>query len=192
MPQARRIGVLKDFRQDRPDLEQQYQDEMARVDTERRAIAAGPYPGVGAAHLDLYQMFAWRNWQVIRSGGRSALVLPRGALSGASLGEWRRTILGGGAFESVVFIVNARGWIFDNVHNSYTIGLTVAAKTTDHIVRVAGPFGNEQEFVAGANTLADVPGDEFVSWSSSAAFPLLPDSLSTRNWSGRCPVGVVT
>ena len=62
----------------------------------------------------------------------------------------------------------------------YTIGLTVIAKGGERVVRWAGPFANEKEFLAGAGELAEVPGDEFVSWSNTAAFPLIPDPVSAR------------
>lgn len=180
MPTKKRDAALAAFRASRPDLEGEYESEIERVRAMAEAVSSGPFIGLGAAHLDLYQAFGWRNWQLLREGGRSALVLPRGALSGSALAAWRRTILSDGAFESVVFVVNAGGWIFDNVHNSYTVGLTVTAKVGDHVVRFAGPFSSEKDFLLGENDLADVPGDEFVSWSSTSAFPLIPDPVSAQ------------
>ncbi len=178
MPAAQREKALAAFRGRRPDLEAEYEAEIDRVKAMSDAVSAGPYASLGAAHLDLYQAFAWRNWQLLRRGGRSALVLPRGALSGSGLKQWRQTVLSDGAFESVVFLINTGGWIFDNVHNSYTVGLTATAKTGDHIVRFGGPFSNEKDFLAGQSDLADVPGSEFRTWSSSFAFPLIPDRTS--------------
>lgn len=178
MSAAKREKTLDAFRESRPDLEAEYEAEIERVRAMSVAVSSGPYAGLGAAHLDLYQAFAWRNWQLLRRDGRSALVLPRGALSGSGLQRWRRTILASGAFESVVFLINTGGWIFDNVHNSYTVGLTVTAKTRDQVVRFAGPFSNEKDFLAGESDLADVPGEEFASWSSTCAFPLIPGRIS--------------
>ena len=177
MPQKQRIAALDAFRVSRPDLEAEYEQDQRRVLALNAVIKRGPFE-LGSGDTDLYQAFAWRNWQLLRTGGRSALVLPRGALSGSGMARWRRRILAKGAFESVVFLINAGGWIFDNVHNSYTIGLTVTAKTSDDAVRFAGPFSNEKDFLAGASDLADVPREEFASWSSNAAFPLIPDRKS--------------
>jgi hypothetical protein len=179
-PTKQRDAALAAFRANRPDLEAEYEAEIERVRAMAVAVASGPYKGLGAAHLDLYQAFGWRNWQLLREAGRSALVLPRGALSGSALAEWRRTILAAGAFESVVFIVNVGGWIFDNVHNSYTIGLTVTARTANRIVRFAGPFSSEEELLVGASELTEVPGEEFAEWSSTVAFPLIPDLVSAK------------
>lgn len=179
-PQAKRIPMLKAFRERRPDLEQEYERDIAQVEDVRRAIAAGPYAGVGAAHLDLYQMFAWRNWQLVREGGRTAVVLPRGALSGASLAEWRKTVLSKGSFADVCFLLNNQQWVFPEVHPQYTIGLTVTEKGGDRIIRWCGPFANEKDFRMQSHNLASVPADEFVNWSDSAAFPLLPDTQSAE------------
>lgn len=178
-PQAKRIPMLNEFRSNRPDLEQQYQDEITSVEEVRRAIATGPYPGVGAAHLDLYQMFAWRNWQLLREGGRAGVVLPRGALSGASLAEWRRTVLAEGAFADVCFIENTRRWAFD-MEPRYTIGFAVTAKGGDHVVRWSGPFTNEKDFRRLAANLAEVPAEDFAHWSDTAAFPLVSEPKSAE------------
>lgn len=177
MPTKQRDATLAAFRASRPDLEKQYQAEIERVRAMAAAVSSGPYAGLGAAHLDLYQAFAWRNWQLLRGGGRSALVLPRGALSGSALAGWRREVLALGSFADVCFIENAGRWAFD-MEPRYTIGLTVTGKSGERVVRWAGPFANQKDFLAGAGELADVPADEFVSWSNTAAFPLIPDPVS--------------
>lgn len=179
MPTKQRDAALAAFRASRTDLENEYEAEIERVRAMAAAVASGPYVGLGAAHLDLYQAFAWRNWQLLRADGRSALVLPRGALSGSALAEWRREVLSHGSFADVCFIENAGRWAFD-MEPRYTIGLTVTGKGGEQIVRWAGPFANQKDFLAGAGELADVPGEEFASWSSTAAFPLIPDPVSAQ------------
>ena len=47
-------------------------------------------------------------------------------------------------------------------------------------MRWSGPFSSEKDLLTGANELAEVPGDEFVSWSNTAAFPLIPDPVSAE------------
>lgn len=178
MRQQERERALAAFRASRPDLEEAYDSEVSTVKKMAEAVAAGPFPGIGAAHLDLFSAFGWRNWQLLRAGGRAAVVLPRGALAGSGLSQWRQTIFKEGTFENVVLLVNTGGWIFGNVHNSYTVALAVIAKGTSDEVRFAGPFHNQKDFLNGADDLAAVPVDEFVTWSSTAAFPLVPDSTS--------------
>ncbi|MCA0308854.1 MAG: hypothetical protein LCH87_16095 [Actinobacteria bacterium] len=179
MPTRQRDATLSAFRASRADLELEYQEEIERVRAMAEAVSSGPFAGIGAAHLDLFQAFAWRNWQLLRSRGRFGLVLPRGALSGSALTEWRRAVLADGAFADVCFIENTGRWAFD-MEPRYTIGLAVAEKGSEHAVRWSGPFSNERDFLAGASDLADVPGDEFASWSSTAAFPLIPDPVSAQ------------
>ncbi|ABM10424.1 Eco57I restriction-modification methylase domain-containing protein [Paenarthrobacter aurescens] len=178
MRQRERDAALKAFRESRPDLEGEYQRDLLAVKETSEAVGSGPFPGIGAAHLDLFSAFAWRNWQLLRQGGRVGVVLPRGALAGSGLIEWRRTILMQGSFVDVCFLVNNQQWLFAQVHPQYTVGLTVLARGEDHVVRFAGPFYNQRDFLAGASDVAEVPAEEFQSWSPSAAFPLIPDPAS--------------
>lgn len=180
MRQAQRIAALEAFQANRPDLMAEYLSDIAKVLLQREAVASGPYPGVGAAHLDLYQAFAWRNWHLLREGGRSAIVLPRGALSGSGLSTWRKEVLTAGSFADVCFLTNAGGWVFEGVHNSYTVGLTVIERGDNPIVRFCGPFSNAEQLSDAAEKLANVNAEEFLSWSNTAAFPLIPDAKSAE------------
>ncbi|MGR0319449.1 Eco57I restriction-modification methylase domain-containing protein [Agromyces sp. ZXT2-3] len=180
MPQSKRRERLAELQAARPDLVKQYRAEIDAVAKVNQAVASGPYPGLGSAHLDLYQAFAWRFWTLIREGGRSAIVVPRGALSGSALATWRRDVLARGSFVDVCFLLNNQSWVFPSVHPQYTVGLTVLERGGDHIARFCGPFASEAEFVVGADSLAEVSADEFASWSSTAAFPLIPDPQSAQ------------
>lgn len=180
MPQAQRSKLLAEFRDTRPDLEEQYRADISLSEAMNRAVAAGPFPGIGAAHLDLFQAFAWRFWGLLRESGVAANVLPRGALSGSSLSQWRHEILHDGAFEDVCFLVNSGNWVFENVDGRYTVALAVVRRGGEHVVRFCGPFASESEFRAGSGDLAQVAADEFASWSANAAFPLIPDPVSAQ------------
>ncbi|RYC03337.1 Eco57I restriction-modification methylase domain-containing protein [Nocardioides zhouii] len=180
MRQLEREQALMAFRASRPDLEEAYESEVATVKQMAEAVAAGPFPGIGAAHLDLFSAFGWRNWQLLRTGGRASIVLPRGALAGSGLAQWRRTIFQDGTFENVVLLVNTGGWIFSNVHNSYTVALAVITKGAHGNVSFAGPFHNERDLLLRGDELATVPVSEFITWSGTAAFPLIPDVTSAE------------
>lgn len=173
MPQKEKNAALKAFRASRPDLEAEFERESVAVHALNDVIKKGPFD-LGSGDTDLYQAFAWRNWQVARRGGFSAVVLPRVALSGTALQAWRRAVLAEGSFADVCLIKNDKRWAFD-MEPRYTISLTVTAKSPDHQVRFAGPFSSEKEFRDGARELSDIPADEFVAWSGTAAFPLIPD-----------------
>lgn len=183
LPAKERDARLAEIRAERPDLVAEYEADVRETAAVNKAVASGPYPGLGAAHLDLYQAFAWRFWALLRQCGRAANVLPRGALSGSALAAWRRDVLTSGAFEDVCIITNNRQWAFEQVDPRYTVGLVVIARSGEPVVRVAGPFFSEDELRAGRLSLSEMPADEFLAWSSTAAFPLLPDPMSTEVFS---------
>lgn len=181
MPQKEKNAALETFRAARPDLEAQYERERAATDAFRAVLVKGPYPGIGSGgDPDLYQAFAWRFWRLARSHGRTAVVMPRGALSGSALQPWRRDVLEHGAYVDVCFLLNNQNWVFPNVHPQYTVALIVTERGSDPVVRVCGPFANAEDFRNRARDLAQVNGAEFLSWSSTAAFPLIPDPKSAE------------
>lgn len=178
MPQKERTAALTAFRASRPDLERQYAAEISAVRAINLAVSSGPYPGVGSAHLDLYQAFAWRFWRLLRAEGRTGVVLPRGALSGSGLQLWRMEVIEEGSFADVCFLINTGGWVFENVDGRYTVGLVVLERGVNRVVRFCGPFTNQQTFRASARQLTEVTGEAFLGLSSTAAFPLIPDPMS--------------
>ncbi|MCZ4561810.1 hypothetical protein O4160_13285 [Rhodococcus sp. IEGM 1401] len=183
MTQAERVPALTAFRAKRPDLVAEYETEVATVSAMNKVIKSGPFE-LGGGDTDLYQAFAWRNWQLVRESGRIALVLPRGALSGSGMVPWRKSILKYGTFVDVCFAINNGGWLFPSVHGSYTVGLTVVEKSRfaadEPVVSWAGPFASEKAFRQNAHKLARVPATEFQEWSAGAVFPLIPDATSAE------------
>jgi hypothetical protein len=179
MPMAERTKKVKELRKARPDLVVEYEKDVELSNSARKIIAAGPYPGIWSGDIDLYKAFAWRNWQLIRKQGRLGLVLPRGALNGSGTQKWRREILEHGTFENVVVGTNSRGWLFGTIHQQMTIGLIVAEKSNKKkTVAFAGSFHSRDEFNAGRDNLVIVDREEFLSWTGTASFPLLPDELA--------------
>ena len=153
--------TIAELRKTRPDLERAYMSEIRRAEQMREIVGAGPYPGLGSAHIDLYQAFAWRNWQLLRQGGRFGMVLPRGALCGSGMAVWRRTVLSEGGFADVVFLTNNREWVFEGVHASYTISLTIALRSPDDVANLfSGPFFSFDEFKSGIGSRASATAAE--------------------------------
>src|SRR5690606_13645196 len=169
-----RISTL---RSERPDLAAAFVAETEAQDRTRAALLKRRWPGLGSGHVDLYQAFAWRNWDVVRERGRIGLVLPRGAQSGSGLEQWRRRIAGEGTFASVCLIENAGRWAFD-MEPRYTIGLTVIERSPGTEVSFGGPFTSEASFRSGVSALASVPVAEFLTWTDTAAFLAIPDAKS--------------
>jgi hypothetical protein len=175
-----RTEKIKQIALDRPDLRREIEHAKTSNDLLRQFISTGNTPGIGAAHLDLFAVFAWRNWRLLRANGKCGIVLPRTAHTGSSLSEWRKEILRLGSFEKVTFLVNTSGWIFEGVHGQYGIGLTVFSKNQTGVLKVSGPFSTREDFVSDSNHVNEIQNLEFLSWSPTAAFPMLPTAKSVE------------
>jgi len=178
--QRREVAHL---RHERADLVGEYDAEVAAAEVVRRALTAGPYPGMGQGDPDLYKAFCWRFWNLARDGGAVGVVLPRSALSAAGSAPWREAVLDGGCFADVTMTLNTGGWVFDEAEHRYTIGLVSLRKGLDHagLVSLRGPFRSFESFAAGVGEKAtQFPADEFRTWSEGAAFPLLPSADAVR------------
>jgi hypothetical protein len=175
MPMTQRSNQIRSLMRSRPDLVKEYENDVTAANRAREVVASGPFPGIGSGHIDLYKAFAWRNWQLIRRHGVCGVVLPRGALNGSGTEVWRRDVLKHGTFREVCFLTNSGGWVFEAVHPQYTVGLTVLQRSdAADQVRFCGPFHSRAQFDAQRHRLTEVPVAEFVGWTSTAAFPLLP------------------
>lgn len=181
LAQNERNIELDKFRNLRPDLQVEFQAELESANAYRAVLIKGPYKGIGSGgDPDLFQAFAWRNWQLLNDSGVFAIVLPRGALSGSSLKLWRDEILNNGKFNNVCFLTNTGHWIFEGVDGRYTVGLTVASKSKDRKVVFSGPFNSANDFTSRRDDVVATTSQEFSSWSPTLAFPLIPDSTSAE------------
>lgn len=134
------------YREERPDLQLEFDQDRADSDLIRRVLLAGPFPGTGSGHVDLYQVFAWRNLQCLGIRGRFGLVLPRVALSGSGSALWRGEVIGKGQL-TVAYVVNNRNWVFPGVDGRYSIVFVAGTKTSDdNGVLMSGPFFSREEF----------------------------------------------
>ncbi|MBA2278577.1 MAG: hypothetical protein H0W06_12525 [Chloroflexia bacterium] len=176
---AERSARIEALKAERPDLRGEYESEVAASEAMRQVLISGPFPGIGAGHIDLYKAFGWRNWQLVRAEGRIGIVLPRAALTGAGTEAWRRDVLRSGTFSDVCIVTNTGQWVFGGVDGRYTIAFGVIARASDaDTLALCGPFHSRAEFDRGRDALAVVPLSEFLSWTSTAMFPLIPDPIS--------------
>jgi hypothetical protein len=157
-----------------PDMLEHLEAEKAADTLAKRAIAKGPYSGIGAAHIDLYVVFAWRNWNLLRNGGANGLVLPRGAFIGAGAEQWRREVLSGGQFTSIVFAVNSKGWVFEGITPQMTVAFANAKKDSlsPHLVRAVGPCFSKEEFFVMRGELGQLEAQSILR-STSGAIPIV-------------------
>lgn len=128
LPESRMNEQIDRFSATRPELVAAFDAEMVRSAQIRSVILNGPYPGIGRSHPDLYKAFAWRNWHLTRHiSGHVGLVLPRTAVSDAGMTTWRREIVGIERERereiTVATLINHKGWVFEDLHNSYTVVL---------------------------------------------------------------------
>lgn len=180
MTQNNQERLKSEWREQRPDLVAQYNQELAQTELIRHVLVTGPFPGMGTGDPDLYKGFVWRFWALInRPNGRTGVVLPRSVFSAKGGSEFREVIFKTGITEDMTNLVNNRQWIFDEVHPQYTITLFVLKKqepTTDTPFPMRGPYRSLKHFELGMErepitfTL-----DEVLNWTDTAAMPLLPD-----------------
>lgn len=139
-------AAIARFRSSRPDLQEQFEKDRQDANAIREVLLSGPFPGVGSGHVDLYQVFAWRNTQSLRSSGRFGLVLPRVALSGSGSSIWRQELLTTGQLE-VTYAVNTKQWVFSDVDGRYSIVFACGTKNSNESqVLMSGPFFSLKEF----------------------------------------------
>jgi hypothetical protein len=177
MSQADQRHEVDRLRRLHPDLAVDYGGAVEEAETLRRMLVAGPYPGMGTGDPDLYKAFAWRFWHLVGRGGAIGVVLPRSALSAVGSTPWREKVLAQGAFADTTLLLNRAGWVFDDAEHRYTVGLVSIRKGAEHVglVSTRGPFRDLLSFLRGVEgKSAEFPVAEFVTWTTGAAFPLLP------------------
>ncbi|MFC4904080.1 Eco57I restriction-modification methylase domain-containing protein [Kocuria oceani] len=174
--------AIQQYRTERPDLLPLLETERKQAEKYRKALLAGPYPGLGTGDVDLYKAFSWRFWQLLRDGGRFGVVFPRSVLNAAGSAKWREEILLCGQFTSVVSMVNTREWVFDDVDPRYSVNLlTIKKERLDEPqVGLAGPFHSLNDYQKGHRQLGALPASGLGEWASGATFPLLPDTYSVQ------------
>jgi hypothetical protein len=170
--------IKKELRDRRPDLVEQYEDELEAQQKVREILKNGPYPGMGTGDPDMYKAFYWRFWNLISSGGEVGVVLPRSAFIAAGSEEFRRTLLNEGRVKDLTFLKNKEGWVFDNMEHRYTIALLGFKKSEpveDTKLPLRGPFPDLENYLSGMDRGPFYfPLERAKNWTGSAAFPLLP------------------
>jgi len=183
LPQREQEKIKRRWRKERPDLVEQYKQEVEEAEAFRRLLTSGPYPGMGTGDPDLYKAFCWRFWQLACiDGGRIGVVLPRSVWSVKGSSRYRKTIFYEGLVEDFTYLLNKGGWVFEDAHPQYTITLSALQKVPTHWekpIPVRGPFSNLARFRAGtAMPPVEFPLDGVLSWTDTAALPLLPSEES--------------
>lgn len=150
---------IERLRVERPDLVLELQNQIRLVAEFRKVLLSGPYPGLGTGDIDLYQAFAWRNWQLLRSSGTSGLVYPRSLVSGLGTSIWRQSVFPNAEI-AVTQLVNKAGWVFPSVTPQYNVVLLCLEKSEfpSGELRLEGPFSDliSMESKIGGVSLIDI------------------------------------
>jgi len=140
--------------------------------------------GVSPGDQDLYRMFLWRFWDILRENGRIGVVLPRSAFVTEGMKEWRKQLLTGNksdghslASMSISTLKNKAEWVFTDVSPQYTVCLClIHKKSAINALKLNGPFGCLQDFNKYRLHFASFPADEVLSWTDGAKLPMLPSA----------------
>lgn len=180
MSQQDKNAAIATYRDERPDLVAEFDADLKAAKQASQVLTAGPYPGIGATDVDLFSAFCWRFWHTSRDHGRVGVVLPRTALAGAATTMWRQELLRHGAINDLTMLTNSARWAFD-MEPRYTIALlTFEHGAADHVVRLRGPFASHADYTdgmaAGDAVVAVADAATVLSWSDTAALPLVPST----------------
>jgi hypothetical protein len=179
LAQGQQESAKKRYRRARADLVRLYEDELAQAELLRRLLVSGPFPGMGTGDPDVYKAFAWRFWNLVTDGGgRIGVVLPRSAFAAKGSAEFRQSIFEDASDINITQLLNNRSWVFDDVHPQYTIALTCITKGAaggSGALHLNGPFADLPRYEAGRKGALSFSIRDVLSWTDTAALPLLPD-----------------
>ena len=188
LPVARRRARIDALEAERPDLAVEFETERARAEALKLVIRAA-FPHLGSGQTDLYKAFAWANLTLCRAGGRIGIVLPRSAVSDAGMANWRSRIVargggGGGPAISVATVINHKGWVFDGVHNSYTVALAAIAPSSPSPPASTQRSGLSTLWTAGTRSLSSRSTTAALAPNLGGRFEVDPDATQVAVYPG--------
>ncbi len=177
-------AAIVSLRKERPELIAGLESEIEIAASIRKVLLAGPFPGLGTGDVDLYRVFAWRNWQLLRKSGRFGQVFPRSILSSAGSSKWRETVLVNGS-GTVTTLINTKGWVFPSVTHQYNFVLFDVYKDGNPLksVNYSGPFIGRSEFENSKSDTFPIQVDLLRQAATGLSLPQFPDSESVRIFS---------
>jgi hypothetical protein len=177
-------SLLEETEKDTNQLAEQYRNLFS--DPSDKDVRYGKASG----DPDLFRMFAWRFLDLTCNGGRIGMVLPRTAFGGDGMENWRFELFRpedeftSASSITIGMLVNTGGWVFDDVHQQYTVCLTAIHKRPplsqddrQHApskLLINGPFSTISDFKDKGTTFSVFETAEVRTWSDSCKIPLLP------------------
>jgi hypothetical protein len=181
LPPADQKKEVSRLRVERADLLPELQAATEQAAEVRRLLLGGPFPGLGTGDVDLYRVFAWRNWQLLRAQGSLGIVVPRSLLNAAGNAEWRDQVMRAGGLH-IVTLVNSGRWVFPAVHPQYSIALVTIRRTGNGSadLMISGPFAAAERFLAAKDDIGRLQYAALAAADPGLSIPQLPDAESAR------------
>lgn len=174
---------LKDFQQNRPDLENEWRKIEEKTINLAKILKYGNYPGLGVGDLDLYKAFCWRFWHVTsRNNGKIGVVLPRSALITKGSSFFRKKLFTEAKTIDVTTLINSKKWVFE-IHEQFIIALVCLSKNIvkSEGISIRGPYNSIMDYENRANKdNLKLASSEVLSWSEDAALPMIPSNYSVN------------
>lgn len=149
MDSAAQQNRIAQLRSERPDFVKELESTKAAFELIRRVLLAGPYDGIGQGDPDIYKAFAWRNWSLLRLGGKIGIIVPRSLWTTKSGSEWRCTVLPR-ASTTIDLCRNTDNWLFDDVNAGYQVTLlSMQRVASEGTVGLRGEFTSRSSFDLG-------------------------------------------
>jgi len=187
LPERDKIKLVKKLHQERPDLVKLFELTLEEATGFHKYLSSeGAYPGMEIGDSDIYKAFCWRFWQLLnKAEGSIGVVLPRSAIAGMGLYQFRTEIFSDAGMVDLTLLLNNRSWVFHEVHPQYTIVLAdiLCRKNDagDNTLNLRGPFSNLKRFEEGVMKPPVVfPSREVMDWTDTATIPLLPGEESAE------------
>ena len=138
--------------------------------------------GKSSGHPDFFKLFAWRFWDLAHQTGRIGIILPRGAFSGDAAAPWRKNLLTSSNAKDasraelrVTTLTNKNGWVFEDVHQQYTVCLcSIKKMDAPNNIGINGPFADEKSFFANRLLFSEFPATKLLEWSAKGSLPMIP------------------
>ena len=150
MPESPRLQEIEELLREQPEIGERVRAERQRLATMRAYL--GPESGyvAGPGNADLYEFFCQRYRELLRSGGRLGVVLPRSVFAAKGSAAFRSWLFDQAAPTRIDFLLNSGRWAFD-AEPRYTSALLAAERRSPgpgDVLEVAGVACSAAEFIS--------------------------------------------
>lgn len=178
----RRAERVAAFLASHPGVAAEHRDAQAAAGR-LRAYLRFRYELTRSGDPDLYRAFCERFLQILNPRGTLGVVLPRTAFSGDGTFPFRDRLFQPGTLVRLDFLLNSRGWVFEDVHPQYTLALVVPIPDPHSWIgglSSAIPAENRAAFEQLDQERVEWSRDDLVKASPGLEVPLFP-SLAAAN-----------